>query len=74
MAADDNAPVDENVLVRVENLVKYFPVQAGGFIRHTVGTCTRSTTCRSISSAARRSAWSARPAAASRRWPAAWPA
>jgi oligopeptide/dipeptide ABC transporter ATP-binding protein len=28
---------DDNVLVRVENLVKYFPVKAGGFIRHTVG-------------------------------------
>jgi oligopeptide transport system ATP-binding protein len=28
---------DDNVLVRVENVVKYFPVKAGGFIRHTVG-------------------------------------
>ena len=28
---------DDDVLVRVENLVKYFPVKAGGFIRHTVG-------------------------------------
>jgi oligopeptide/dipeptide ABC transporter ATP-binding protein len=28
---------DDNVLVRVENLVKYFPVKAGGLIRHTVG-------------------------------------
>jgi len=28
---------DDNVLVRVDNLVKYFPVKAGGFIRHTVG-------------------------------------
>ncbi|HEX3965976.1 MAG TPA: dipeptide ABC transporter ATP-binding protein [Trebonia sp.] len=28
---------DDNVLVRVENLVKYFPVRAGGFVRHTVG-------------------------------------
>jgi len=28
---------DDSVLVRVENLVKYFPVKAGGFIRHTVG-------------------------------------
>jgi oligopeptide/dipeptide ABC transporter ATP-binding protein len=28
---------DDNVLVRVENLVKYFPVKAGGFVRHTVG-------------------------------------
>ncbi len=31
MAADDN------VLVRVDNLVKYFPVKAGGFFRRTVG-------------------------------------
>jgi oligopeptide/dipeptide ABC transporter ATP-binding protein len=30
MAGDD-------VLVQVENVVKYFPVKAGGFIRHTVG-------------------------------------
>jgi oligopeptide/dipeptide ABC transporter ATP-binding protein len=28
---------DDDVLVRVDNLVKYFPVKAGGFIRHTVG-------------------------------------
>src|ERR1700754_1890844 len=28
---------DGNVLVRVENVVKHFPVKAGGFIRHTVG-------------------------------------
>ncbi|MCW2896616.1 MAG: ATP-binding cassette protein [Actinomycetia bacterium] len=28
---------DDDVLVRVENVVKYFPVKAGGFIRHTVG-------------------------------------
>ena len=28
---------DDNVLVRVENLVKYFPVRAGGFVRRTVG-------------------------------------
>jgi len=27
----------DDVLVRVENVVKYFPVKAGGFIRHTVG-------------------------------------
>jgi len=31
MAADDN------VLVRVDHLVKYFPVKAGGFVRRTVG-------------------------------------
>src|SRR3984957_4742344 len=31
------AAEDDNVLVRVENVVKYFPVKAGGFIRHTVG-------------------------------------
>jgi oligopeptide/dipeptide ABC transporter ATP-binding protein len=28
---------DGDVLVRVENVVKYFPVKAGGFLRHTVG-------------------------------------
>ena len=28
---------DDNVLVRVENVVKYFPVKAGGFVRRTVG-------------------------------------
>ncbi len=28
---------DDNVLVQVQNLVKYFPVKAGGFIRHTIG-------------------------------------
>ena len=28
---------DDDVLVRVENVVKYFPVKAGGFITHTVG-------------------------------------
>jgi oligopeptide/dipeptide ABC transporter ATP-binding protein len=28
---------EDDVLVRVENVVKYFPVKAGGFISHTVG-------------------------------------
>jgi oligopeptide/dipeptide ABC transporter ATP-binding protein len=28
---------NDDVLVRVENAVKYFPVKAGGFIKHTVG-------------------------------------
>ncbi len=28
---------DEDVLVRVENLVKHFPVRAGGLVRRTVG-------------------------------------
>ncbi|HMD95167.1 MAG TPA: dipeptide ABC transporter ATP-binding protein [Trebonia sp.] len=28
---------DDNVLVRVDNLVKYFPVKAGGFVSRTVG-------------------------------------
>jgi oligopeptide/dipeptide ABC transporter ATP-binding protein len=32
-----SAQTDDNVLVRVENVVKHFPVKAGGFIRHTVG-------------------------------------
>jgi oligopeptide/dipeptide ABC transporter ATP-binding protein len=28
---------DDDILVRVENVVKHFPVKAGGFVRHTVG-------------------------------------
>jgi oligopeptide/dipeptide ABC transporter ATP-binding protein len=32
-----SAPAGDDVLVRVENLVKYFPVRAGGLIRRTVG-------------------------------------
>ncbi|HWG00358.1 MAG TPA: dipeptide ABC transporter ATP-binding protein [Trebonia sp.] len=36
-AAQAPATTDDNVLVRVENVVKYFPVKAGGFVRHTVG-------------------------------------
>jgi len=31
------AAEDNDVLVRVENVVKYFPVKAGGFVSHTVG-------------------------------------
>jgi oligopeptide/dipeptide ABC transporter ATP-binding protein len=33
----NTAAEDGDVLVRVENLVKYFPVKAGGFFKHTVG-------------------------------------
>jgi oligopeptide/dipeptide ABC transporter ATP-binding protein len=33
----DTAAEDGEILVRVENVVKYFPVKAGGFIKHTVG-------------------------------------
>ncbi|HEV3380496.1 MAG TPA: dipeptide ABC transporter ATP-binding protein [Trebonia sp.] len=36
-AARTPATTDDNVLVRVENVVKHFPVRAGGFVRHTVG-------------------------------------
>ena len=32
-----SGPAGDDVLVRVENLVKYFPVHAGGLIRRTVG-------------------------------------
>jgi len=32
----DTVP-DDDVLVRVENVVKHFPVKAGGFVKHTVG-------------------------------------
>src|ERR1700678_3352714 len=32
-----SAATDDDVLVRVENMVKYFPVKAGGFVRRTVG-------------------------------------
>jgi oligopeptide/dipeptide ABC transporter ATP-binding protein len=31
------ASTDDNVLVRVENVVKHFPVKAGGLVRRTVG-------------------------------------
>jgi oligopeptide/dipeptide ABC transporter ATP-binding protein len=31
------ATKEDDVLVRVESAVKYFPVKAGGFIKHTVG-------------------------------------
>jgi oligopeptide/dipeptide ABC transporter ATP-binding protein len=33
----NSAADDGEILVRVENVVKYFPVKAGGFIKHTVG-------------------------------------
>jgi oligopeptide/dipeptide ABC transporter ATP-binding protein len=33
----ENTVSEDDVLVRVENVVKYFPVKAGGFIKHTVG-------------------------------------
>ncbi len=33
----EKTTAEDDVLVRVENVVKYFPVKAGGFIRHTVG-------------------------------------
>src|ERR1700744_149037 len=34
---NDTAAEDGEILVRVENVVKYFPVKAGGFFKHTVG-------------------------------------
>src|SRR5271166_207412 len=34
---DPATPAGDDVLVRVENLVKYFPVRAGGLIQRTVG-------------------------------------
>ncbi len=38
MAPDGkNSAGDGDILVRVENVVKYFPVKAGGFFKHTVG-------------------------------------
>jgi oligopeptide/dipeptide ABC transporter ATP-binding protein len=33
----DKTVSEDDILVRVENVVKYFPVKAGGFIKHTVG-------------------------------------
>jgi len=36
-AAGPPARADDDVLVRVEHLVKYFPVKGGGLIRRTVG-------------------------------------
>jgi len=35
--AGPSDPAGDDVLVRVENLVKYFPVRAGGLLRQTVG-------------------------------------
>ena len=35
--AGPSDPVDDDVLVRVENMVKYFPVRAGGLVKRTVG-------------------------------------
>ena len=35
--AGPSDPVDDDVLVRVENMVKYFPVRTGGLVRRTVG-------------------------------------
>ena len=32
-----NIRAEDDILVRVENVVKHFPVKAGGFVRHTVG-------------------------------------
>ena len=37
MSAADPDPATDDVLVRVDNLVKYFPVRSAGLIRRTVG-------------------------------------
>jgi ABC-type microcin C transport system duplicated ATPase subunit YejF len=63
----------DDVLVRVDNLVKHFPVRGGGLIRRTVGQVQAVDDVSLVVRGARRSAWSARPAAASRPSPAASP-
>ena len=74
MAATRPAPADDNVLVRVENVVKYFPVKAGGFIQpHRRPGARGRRRVADHRARARPSAWSARPAAASPPWPAASP-
>ena len=50
-------------LVQAEDLEVYFPIRAG-FLQTMVGMVEPSTASRSRSAAARRSAWSASPAAA----------
>ena len=66
-------PGDEDILLRVENLVKYFPVQSSQLFQRRATSCTRWTASASRCAAARPSGWSGRPAAASPRWPAASP-
>ena len=61
-------------LLRAEDVTKSFPVRSGPAWRRTHATCARRR--RRHARGARRarpSAWSARPAAASRPWRAAWP-
>ena len=52
--ADESAPAAmtgagpgrDDILVRVENLVKYFPVRPAGDVHPPSARCTRSTGCR----------------------------
>src|SRR6201992_4481910 len=37
MAPTENTTAEGDIPVRVENVVKHFPVKAGGFVSHTVG-------------------------------------
>ena len=62
-----------DVLLRVENLVKYFPVRSPGCSGSSEYVHAVDDVSLSVSAAGRPSAWSARPAAASRRWPGASP-
>ena len=68
------AELEDDVLVRVDNLVKHFPVKAGGLIGRTVGHVQAVDGVSLTIRPARRSASSARQAAGSPRWPAASPA
>ena len=64
---------EDDVLVRVDNLVKHFPVKAGGLISRTAGYVQAVDGVSLRSAGARHSAWWGRPAAASPRWRAASP-
>jgi len=55
-------------LVEVDDLKVHYPIKQGLLVDRVVGTSTRSTGCRCASAGARRTGWSASPAAASPRW------
>ena len=67
-ARDRGDPACGEAILEVDHVVKHFPIKAGIiFDQRDRPRCGRSTTSRSPSRRARRSAWSASPAAASRR-------
>ena len=68
----DAAATGGDVLLRIENVVKYFPMRVGVIVKREVAArAARSTGSTWRSGAARRWGSSVRPAAASPRWPAA---